>query len=118
MNDEMIQKMVDEAYDGSKEESLRQMMKDFYNRRTIGIVILTWVFGIAAMGLAIWCAVKFFGAEATRDQIMYATGFMVFMLWLALMKIFAWQMIHRNSIKRELKRLELRIAQLAPERGA
>jgi len=28
------------------------------------------------------------------------------------MKIFAWQMLHRNSIKREIKRLELRIAEM------
>jgi hypothetical protein len=32
---------------------------------------------------------------------------------MAIMKIFAWQMIHRNSIKREIKRLELRIAELS-----
>lgn len=29
------------------------------------------------------------------------------------MKVFAWQMLQRNSIKREIKRLELQVAQLA-----
>jgi hypothetical protein len=33
------------------------------------------------------------------------------------MKIFAWQMLARNSIKREIKRLELRIAELARSVG-
>ena len=29
------------------------------------------------------------------------------------MKVFAWQMIHKNSVKREINRMELRIAELA-----
>jgi hypothetical protein len=29
-----------------------------------------------------------------------------------MIKVFAWQMIHRNNIKREIKRLELRIVEL------
>ena len=33
--------------------------------------------------------------------------------WIGSMKIFAWEMIHRNSIRREIKRLELRIAELS-----
>ena len=112
MNDETIQKMSDDVYDDSKEDGLRAMMKDFYNRRMTGIVIMVWAWGIAFMALAVWCAVAFFRAEATRNQIMYAVGFLLFLHWVGLMKVFAWQMIHRNSIKRAIKRLELRIAQL------
>lgn len=29
------------------------------------------------------------------------------------MKIFAWEMVHRHSIKREIKRLALRVAELS-----
>ncbi len=32
---------------------------------------------------------------------------------ISLMKTFAWEVIHRNSIKREIKRLELRIVEMA-----
>ena len=31
---------------------------------------------------------------------------------MTLIKVFAWQMIHRMSIKRDIKKLELRIAEL------
>jgi hypothetical protein len=116
MNDETIQRMIDDVYDESKEGSLRQMMKDFYNRRMTGVIVMTWSFGIVSMALAIWCLVAFFEAETTKDQIMYATGFLMFNMWVGGLKIFAWQMIHRNSLKREIKRLELRIAQLADKR--
>ena len=43
---------------------------------------------------------------------MYAVIFGLFVEGIALMKIFAWQMLARNSVKREIKRLELRIAEL------
>lgn len=115
MNDDMVQKMIDEQYDPTGEDGLKQMVKDFYNRRMLSIVAVFWGSGLAFMAVAVWWAVAFFRAEATRDQIMYAAGFVVLMTWLGLLKVFAWQMIHRNSIKRELKRLELRIAQLSRE---
>lgn len=44
---------------------------------------------------------------------MFATIFLVCAHWVDLMKIFAWQVIHRNGIKREIKRLELKIAELS-----
>ena len=51
-------------------------------------------------------------AKQTKHQIMYAVIFGLFVEGIALMKIFAWQMLARNSVKREIKRLELRIAEL------
>jgi uncharacterized membrane protein YciS (DUF1049 family) len=44
---------------------------------------------------------------------MYAAFFVCLVLIAYLIKVFAWIMVSRNSIKRELKRLELRIAELA-----
>lgn len=45
-------------------------------------------------------------------QIMYAAIFTCCFQDIGLMKIFAWEMIHRPSITREIKWLELRIAEL------
>jgi len=43
---------------------------------------------------------------------MYAAGFVCFVHGISLIKIFAWQIIHRNGLRREIKRLEIRIAVL------
>lgn len=115
MSEQEIRKMIDEVYDDSKEEGIRQMMKDFYNRRMRGMVILLWSMFVVIGVPAVLCAVAFFEADEVKDQILYATLFAVLMQSLGLIKVFAWQIIHRNSIKRELKRLELRIAQLSNE---
>ncbi|MBN2584294.1 MAG: hypothetical protein JXL80_14635, partial [Planctomycetes bacterium] len=88
------------------------MIKEFYNRRMTTFIIIFWAFGLACTAVAVWCAVSFFDAEAVKDQILYATIFMVMVVWLGQMKVQVWQLMHRNSLKREIKRLELRIAQL------
>ena len=113
MNEQEIKKILNEQYDETRENSLSSMLRDFYNRKMSSIVILVWILGIIFITIAVICAMQFFKTDQIKSMILYATIFVVCAHWVDLMKIFAWQMIHRNSIKRELKRLELRIAEMS-----
>lgn len=113
MNTPDIHKIIDDTYDDSREGSIRSMVSDFYSRRMLSTAVLIWTVGLAFFLGAILSGVKFFGADRTRDQILYATAFLACVYLLGLMKIFAWQMLHRNSLAREIKRLEIRVAELA-----
>ena len=114
MTDEQIRKIIDESqeYEDSKEDTIRSMLSDFYSRKMLSIAIVVWVWAIIFVAGAVYSAVKFFATDQTRDQIMYAALFICLVQFVGLMKVFAWQMLARNSIKREVKRLELRIAEL------
>jgi hypothetical protein len=112
MNDEQIKKIIDGMYEEPREDTIWSMVGDFYNRRMLSMVIFIWAWGIAVMAVTIFSAIKFFAVEQTKSQIMYAAIFICGWQLIALTKIFAWQLIHRNGIKREIKRLELRIAEL------
>jgi hypothetical protein len=112
MDDEQIKKMIEDTYDSSKEETIRSMLRDFYNKKMISIVVFLWAWGIVFMAGIVYSAVKFFDTDQTQYQIMYAAVFVSLIQWLSMIKVFAWQMIHRNNIKREIKRLELRIVEL------
>ena len=113
MTDEQIRKIIEgQDYETAKENTLRTMLGDFYNRKMLFTATFVWVWGIAVVVGAAYCAVRFFDAEQTRPQIMYAGLFVCCVQFIALTKIFAWQMIHRNGIMREIKRLALRIAEL------
>jgi multisubunit Na+/H+ antiporter MnhG subunit len=112
MNDEHIKRIIDGTYDEAREETVGSMLRDFYNRRMLSTIIFVWVWGLFVVGVAIYGAVRFYEADQTKSQIMYAAVFIAACQFIALTKIFAWQMIHRNSIKREVKSLELRIAAL------
>jgi uncharacterized membrane protein YbjE (DUF340 family) len=112
MNGEQIKKMLEDTYDNSRGNTLRSMLKEFYNRKMISIVIFLWIWAIIFIAGAVYSGTQFFNTDQARGQIMYAAIFICCFQGVGLIKVFAWQMIHRNAIKREIKRLELRIAEL------
>jgi hypothetical protein len=112
MNDQEIQKIFEETYDESRETTISSMLKDFYNRRMLSIVIFLWVWGLLFFVGAVYSAVQFFKDIEMKSQLMYVAIFLCCCQFLGMIKVFAWQIIHRNGLRREIKRLELRIAQL------
>ncbi len=115
MSGEESGKNIDEllGYDSSKEDTLWSMIGEFYNRKMLGSIIVVWVYAIIFVAMAVFSAMSFFKSEGTKEQLMYAAIFICSIQFICLMKVFAWQMIHRNSIKRQIKCLEIRIAELA-----
>ena len=102
MSDEQIK-------DRSNENSIWSMVKQFYNRKMLSIIILVWIDFIIFFGLIIFSGIKFFETDQTKAQILYAAVFVCCVQCICMIKIFAWMIIHRNSIKDDIKRLELRI---------
>ena len=100
--------MNNEQMDNSKEDSLWAMVKQFYNRKMLSIVIIVWIDFLIFFGLIIFSGIKFFATDQTKAQILYAAIFVCCVQCICMIKIFAWMMIHRNSIKQEIKRLKLR----------
>lgn len=113
MTDEHIQRILDDDYEPQREGLLTSMLKDFYNRKMLSMVVLLWGWAIVMIAGIIYSGIAFFRTESTRAQIMYATIFTCCFIIIAILKVFAWQMIHRNALVRDIKRLELRIVELA-----
>jgi hypothetical protein len=111
MNDD-IRKILDDTYDDSREDSIRTMIGDFYSRKMLSVTVLIWFWAIVFCVAAGYFAMKFFETDETQSQIMYASLFICLVQFIGLMKVFAWQMMARNSIKREVKRLEIHIGEL------
>ena len=112
MNDDSIRKLIADNYEDSTEDTIRSMVSDFYSKKMLSTTILVWAMGLAFCALAVVSAVQFFKADQTKEQILYAALFLVGLQMLGLMKVFAWGMVHRHGIKRAIKRLELRIAEM------
>jgi hypothetical protein len=113
MKDEEIRKIVDGKYDDSREDTIRSIVSDFYSRRLLSTAILVWVWAVIFFAGAVYSAIQFLKTDDAKSQIMYAAIFVPCVLAIGFMKVFAWGMVHRHSIKREIKRLELRIAELS-----
>lgn len=112
MSEDQIRRIIDDGYDESREETLRGMARDFYSRRMRSTAILVWGWAAVFAALAVYAATQFFKATQTQGQIMFAALFVLGAHGIGLMKILAWGMLQQSSIKRDVKHLELRIAEL------
>jgi uncharacterized protein YqhQ len=115
MNDEQIKKIIDspEEYDDTKEESYISWARFWFKSSQRWAIILVFAHFSFFIALAILCGILFLITDSTKYQIMYAAFFVCLVLIAYLIKVFAWVLTSRNSIKREIKRLELQIAELA-----
>jgi len=112
MNDEDSKEIIEDTCDGPQEESYISYATDFFKRTQRWALTLVFVHLFFFLALAILSGILFFITGTTKYQIMYAALFVVFILIAYLIKIFAWVWGSRNIISREIKRLELRIAEL------
>ena len=114
MNEQQIKTIIDSPEEfNSEEDSLRSMLCDFYNRGNRLTIIWVWGYSLMFLAITIISAVLFFKTDQTKFQIMYAAVFVCSTQVIIHAKIVYWQTMHRNRITREVKRLELRIAELA-----
>ena len=114
MNDEQIKKIIDSPpeYDESKEDTYRSMLRDFFSKNMRWVMINVYVWFFIFLVPIIFSVIQFFRTDRTKFQIMYATIFICCSLSIGFIKIFACVMLQRHNIKREIKRLEIHIAEL------
>lgn len=68
---------------------------------------------LALTAVAVWMAIRFFQATQTREMLIWGAGFMLCAAAGIGLKILSWVELSKNSIMREIKRLELQVAYLA-----
>jgi len=112
MNDEEIKKIIDGTYDDSEEDNLLSMVGQLYSRKMFSSFIAHAAYSSVFIALAVFCGIKFFDTEQIQFQVMYAAIFVCCIQVCIFSKAKYWQMLHKINISREIKRLELRIAEL------
>ena len=112
MNDEHTEMMIDEIYDASKEDTLLSMVGQLYSRRMLPSFLVHVVYSLPFIIAAVYCGIKFFDTQHVQFQLMYAAIFICCIHVIFLRKVIYWQMLQKNSISREVKRLEVRIVEL------
>jgi FtsH-binding integral membrane protein len=102
---------------GDDQAMIQQMLATFRGRNR-WLAALAMVYTLVFFALAIVCAVQFFWATETKDQIMWATACMLCWIAVGLLKSWWFMQMDKMSILREVKRLELQVARLSSRSGA
>ena len=114
MDKEQIKKIIDSPpeYDEAKEDTLLSMVGQLYSKKMLPSMIVHGAYSLPFFVGAVFCGIKFFRTDQTQFQIMHAAIFACCVQGIIFSKVKYWQMLHKNNISREIKRLELRIAEL------
>lgn len=118
--DDKIRKALsndDAAMIGAPEDGLRidQLMLSTLKTRNKFITMIAFLYTFVFMGLAIWCAVRFFDTDVTKELLAWGFGFSVCVLAVSMLKMWFWMEMQRIAITREVKRVELLTARLLQE---
>ena len=115
--DKLIQETLtqEEAkfYSKLDEQNLFQMFGGLYQGKLKWLMVIVNIVMVGWFVLFIYCAIRFFEVETTKDLIKWAAIGFFSMMAVGLLKIFAWMQMDKKAIIRELKRLELQVSSLS-----
>jgi protein-S-isoprenylcysteine O-methyltransferase Ste14 len=103
------------SYDLNREEGIFRQMAGIYRGKWWWMAVLVTIESAVFLVLLVLAAVEFFKTDQTKWQIFYATAVVLLAMLIVLIKLWGWMQMNRNSIQRELKRLELRILELGQQ---
>jgi hypothetical protein len=113
MSDDLIRRLMSDMENNSdREDSVRRMIASAFEARTRTYTFIVMAIMLISTGIAVWLAVLFFRTDDIRWMIAYGTLFNTCMLTIVLVRLALWQLLLRQGVIREIKRLELRILEM------
>ncbi|MFC4635668.1 DUF6768 family protein [Dokdonia ponticola] len=97
-------------YDALDEQNLLQMFGGIFDGKNKWIVVMMNIVNVTVLGLFVYCIVQFFSTEVTNELIKWSVAGVICILILSMLKLYMWMQMDKNSIIRELKRLELQVS--------
>ena len=114
MDKEQMKKIIDNPpkFEESQEDSLLTMVGQLYSKEMFPSFIVHGIYSLPFLALAVYSGIKFFRVTEGQCQLMHLGLFICAVQFIIFSKVKYWQMMHKNNVSREIKRLELRIAEL------
>ncbi len=115
--DELIKEALTEEesifYDNLEEQNVFQMLGGLFQGKNKWIMFLMNFVMLIVFGFLIYSVVQFFDTEQTNEVIRWSLSIITCLLVISMLKMFLWMQMDKNSIKREIKRMELQISTLS-----
>lgn len=94
--------------------AITEVIVQTFRGRRRWLMVLAYGFTLLGTVLMFSCGYQFFvAAETTKSQIAWAAGFIFFAISTSMTKVWVWGEMGRYSLMREIKRLELVVADLS-----
>ncbi|MFT6054408.1 MAG: hypothetical protein ACJAS3_000516 [Roseivirga sp.] len=104
-------------FDQLGEQNLPEMVFGLFKGRNAWLNIVMVTMTMVILGIMIYTIIAMLNAENIEDKIEWVFYSLIAFITLALLKIWSWNQIDKNSMLREMKRLEFQVALLQSEKS-
>ena len=115
--DELIKEALTEEeskfYDNLDEQNVFQMLGGVFQGKNKWIMVLLNFVMLIVFGFLVYSVIQIFKTDITNELIMWSLAIITLLLMVSMLKMFVWMQMDKNSIKREIKRMELQISTLS-----
>ena len=108
-----LQAESDNVWKDVEEQGLFEQALDVMRGKHMFLTIIFNVVMVLFLAVMLYCVVRFFDAQTTQTQIAWSVGFLVSNMVVSMLKLWFWMQMDKNTVIREVKRLELQVATLA-----
>jgi len=114
MDKDQMKQIIDQPLDPEhiREGTYVSFFSDFYTRNNRVVIVWVWCNAFFNLALAIVSAILFFKTNNPQYHILYATLFICSVQVLVLTKVVYYLAVIRNRTLRDIKRLELSMAEM------
>lgn len=95
------------------EQGMFDMIGDSFRTKTRHWVLFLWAYSLTAFAAAVWVTFRFLQATDIKELSIWGGIWLLLVLAILLAKIWYFMEMNKNTVVRELKRIELQIAFLA-----
>ncbi len=89
-------------------DTLSGILADMMRKQSFFLRAFPLIGSLVFMGLSIFAAVRFFSVNDVQSWVAYATLFLIGLMMVSQIKMWLYLVWVRNSLMREIKRMELR----------
>lgn len=104
-------------YDQLGEQNLPQMVFGLFKGRNGWLNVVMVIMTFAILGVMIFTIIEMLKAEDLGDKMEWMFYSLLGFITIVLMKIWSWNQLDKNTILREMKRLEYQVALLQSEKA-
>lgn len=106
-----------EFYASLEEEGLTQKIRGLYTGKMGWMAIATGIVNVIAAVVSVYCLYQIFTVPGTTEILRYVAVLFIAWSFGCMVKLWQWMQMDKNSIIREMKRLEFQIAILMEDRS-
>jgi Na+/proline symporter len=109
---EALEEEDQEFMNALEEPDLTEQVTALFHGRWRFINAMSIVAMLLLLAVAIYCAVRFFSSSEVLQALRWGAGLALAWFGVAFLKLWAWLELERHAVTREIKRLELQVANL------